>query len=128
MSGELRNKAGLQYIAENIRAAVNNDKGRHYRCGRCLTRMEIPKDTDYRLVWSKMPEELLQCPRCGHKLQDWFIRHLREQRADSSSLRDTIAAAYRDTQDPAQEEGIKGTNPIFQDSTDDKKDTPAENT
>jgi DNA-directed RNA polymerase subunit RPC12/RpoP len=49
----------------------------HYRCPRDFSKMVIPKNMNWSTFKNQMEEELLQCPRCGHKLGYWYIQYLK---------------------------------------------------
>jgi hypothetical protein len=54
----------------------------HYRCPFDFSKMEIPKNTNWSTFKNQLEEELLVCPRCGHKLGEWYIKWLKDQQKE----------------------------------------------
>jgi DNA-directed RNA polymerase subunit RPC12/RpoP len=70
-------KAGWPWWYSQVYGAVT----KHYRCPNDFSKMEIPneKDIPWEVRRRTMDETLLRCPKCGHKLGDWYIKLLKDQ-------------------------------------------------
>ena len=54
---------------------------RNYRCPHDFAKLEIPnkKNFNWELYTKYLYEELIVCPKCGHKIGDGYIRYLKEE-------------------------------------------------